>query len=474
MLPDHVLLEIFAFCQIGGKSYATSIGLDSESNWVRLVHVCRRWRKIVLVSPRRLDLTLFCTYGTPVRTNLGFLPPFPIILDYFTPSDHGSPAPNYEDNIVAALEHHDRVRSIKLSVTGYLFGKVASLMQEPFLALETLWLSSKERNAPVLPDISLSGPAPHLRQILLDGISFPTFPTFLSSANNLVDLQLENIPQSGYISPEVMAPSLAVLKRLDNLCIWFKAPISLLQLRSPPGSTRHPLSLVTFTYRGSSEYLEHLLAQIDTPQLRGINIAYFNQLDFQVPQLSQFIRRTEYLELAQSRHSQGRIRIGSPYIGLYFEEEGHRRSGLTFYISCKWPDWQILHLTQLLNQFPAMVSNVDHLSIDEDDLQLEQSWKDSMDDTDWLELLRPFTAMKMLHGSNHLAGHIALALEGVSGEMITEVMPALTSLSLEDQPLRSVEKFLVARQNSGHPVTFVEPGRCESMSSEIPSGSHHF
>jgi hypothetical protein len=114
-----------------------------------------------------------------------------------------------------------------------------------------------------------------------------------------------------------------------------------------------------------------------------------------------------------------------------------------------------------------MVSNVDHLSIDDNDLQLEPGWKDSMDDTDWLGLLRSFTAVKMLHGSEQLAGHIALALEGVSGETITEVLPALALISLEDQPIESVEKFLAARQISGHPVTFFGLGMCEFMSRGI-------
>ena len=418
----------------------------------------------MLVSPWRLNLALFCTYGTPVRKHLGCLPPLPIIVDYLTFWDNKSPAPNYEDDIIAALEHPDRVRSIKLAVTSSLLEVAAPVLQEPFSALTTLWLSSKDPDAPVVPDISSSGPAPHLWQIMLEGISFPRLPTLLSSASNLVDLQLKDIPQSGYISPEVMATSLAPLNRLYSLCICFKAPISRLYIRSSPASTRHVLNLVTFNFRGSSEYLEHLLAQIDTPRLHGIIITYFNQLDFQVPQLSEFVRRTEHLELAQSRYSQGRMRISSLYVELDFEDEGRRRSGFTLRISCKWPDWQVSHLAQILGQFPALVSNVDHLSIDEDDPQLEPGWKDSMDDTDWIELLHPFTAVKKLHGSRQLAQHIALALGSVSGEMITEILPALSSLSLEDQPVRPVEKFLAARQISGHPVNFVDPGECEFMS----------
>ena len=472
MLPDNVLLEIFDFCQI--ESSSRMISLRPASDWLRLVHVCQRWRHIVLVSPRRLDLTLFCTFGTPVRKNLGSLPPFPVIVDYLTFADFRNPAPDYNDDIIAALEHSDRVRAIKLFVTNSLCGVVASAMQEPFPALTTLWLSSNDQDAPVLP-VFLSGPAPHLLQIFLEGISFPKLPTLLSSASNLVDLQLDDIPQSGYISPEVMATSLAPLSRLDTLHICFKAPISRLQLGSSPVTTRHILpSLVRFNFRGSSEYLEHLLAQIDTPRLSAINITYFNQLDFQVPQLSQFIRRTEHLERFWSRNLHGRIRISSLDVGLDFQEEGHHGSPLTLRISCKWLDWQVFHLTQILAQTPAMVSNVEHLSIDEDDLQLEPGWKeDDTDDTDWLELLRPFITVKKLHGSKQLAGHIALALGSVSGEMITEILPALASLSLEGRREESVEKFLAARQISGHPVNFVDQGKCEFIIAVVPSRLRH-
>ena len=477
ILPDDVLLEIFDFfCQTQNIHHVTS---HRPADWLRLVHVCRRWRHIVLGSQRRLDLTLLCTYGTPVRRNMESLPPFPVIVDYLTLADScadfRSLAPDYHDDIIAALEHPDRVRSLKLDVTSSLLEVAAPVLQEPFPALTTLWLSPKDPDAPVVPDISSSGPAPHLWQIILEGISFPTLPTLLSSASNLVDLQLENIPQSGYISPEVMATSMAPLDRLRTLSICFKAPISRLQLRSSPVTRHVLLSLVSFNFHGSSDYLEHLLAQVDTPKLRSINITYFNQLDFQVPQLSLLIRRTERLKLAHSRHSQGRIRINSPYVKLDFSEEGNGRSGVSLCISCKWLDWQVLHLAQILGQSPDMVSNVEHLSIYENDLQLEPGWNDSMDDTDWLELFRPFTAVKMLHGSKQLAGHIALALGNVSGEMITEVLPALASLSLEDQPLTSVEKLLTARQISGHPVAcFGLLGRCECILAEAPSRLRHF
>src|SRR6266702_1091356 len=450
MLPIDVLLEIFAFCQTDGNRYGVSFRPSSE--WHRLVHVCQRWRHIVFGFPGRLDLTLLCTYGTPVRKNLGCWPPFPIIVDYFTSWDRRSPAANCEDDVIAALEHPDRVRSIKLAVTSSLLGMVASVTQEPFLALTDLWLSPKGQSVPVLPDTFLGGSAPQLRGIYVEGISFPALPTLLLSASNLVRLRLENIPQNGYISPESMVTGLAALIRLDNLSIWFKPR---LEQRHSPLLTRAILpSLITLNFRGFSEYFEYLLARIDTPRLRCFKVTYFNQLDFRVPQLSQFIGRAENFELARFRHARIRFNVSNVNIKLESEQGEHRIGRFTLRILSEGLDWQVSHLAQILGQSPALVSNVGHLSIDEDELQ--PGWQDDMDDTDWLEILRPFTAVEMLRGSEQLAGHIALALDNVSGEMVTEVLPALNALELDDQMVRSVEQFIAVRRFSGHPVTFID------------------
>ena len=334
MLPVDILLKIFDFCQLNSTRYGIFYRPGSE--WHSLVHVCRRWRHTVFTSPHRLDLTLFCTYGTPVRKNLDCWPPFPIIMDYSTLSNHRSPAPNYEDDIIAALEHPDRVRGIKLTVTSSLLAKVAPAMQEPFPEMTTLWLSSKDRNIPIIPDVFLSSTAPHLQQIYLAGVSFPALPALLLSASDLIDLELKDIPQGDYLSPEAMSTSLAALSRLNTLCIWFKSPTSRRQQRYSPSSAREVLpSLTAFNFRGSSAYLEYLLARIDTPRLHSFKLTFFNQLDFQLPQFSQFIRRTESLELAQSRYAQVRVRISNLYIELGFEEKEHSRSCLTLRISCQ-------------------------------------------------------------------------------------------------------------------------------------------
>jgi hypothetical protein len=106
MLPDVALLEIF-------DCYVNQAREEEEGTWTKiqawhtLVHVCRKWRTIVLGSPRRLDLRLFCTDKTPVKETLAVWPPLPIVIGHFG-------QPTQMDNIIVALEHNDRVCQIRL------------------------------------------------------------------------------------------------------------------------------------------------------------------------------------------------------------------------------------------------------------------------------------------------------------------------------------------------------------------------
>ncbi|KAF8260882.1 hypothetical protein EI94DRAFT_866126 [Lactarius quietus] len=106
-----------------------------------------------------------------------------------------------------------------------------------------------------------------------------------------------------------------------------------------------------------------------------------------------------------------------------------------------------------LNQISVVPTYAVHLSIDHPSItpRLED-----MADIEWLQLLSQFPSVRTLFVPKKIAGHISSALEDSVGVMVhAEVLPALEMLFLEGQPESSVHKFLAARRDAGHSVTFV-------------------
>ena len=126
MLPDNVLLEIFCFYREKEESKNT---FDLVWEWHLLVHVCRGWRQVVFGSPLRLDLRILCTPTTPARKDLGIWPALPIVIDIRNKDEpyHNNLPTSSEDNIVAALEHSDRVCNIWIYTSGLLDRKSTRL-----------------------------------------------------------------------------------------------------------------------------------------------------------------------------------------------------------------------------------------------------------------------------------------------------------------------------------------------------------
>jgi hypothetical protein len=92
MLYEDILLNIF-------HHY-----LDTTPQfWPTLGFVCRRWRQVVLTSPLGLNLRLYFTHGTPVLNALDCWQILPIVVQYGGFPNLDSPAPEDDDNIIAAL-----------------------------------------------------------------------------------------------------------------------------------------------------------------------------------------------------------------------------------------------------------------------------------------------------------------------------------------------------------------------------------
>jgi hypothetical protein len=430
-----------------------SNGFEAEDWWRTLMHVCRKWRNVILGSLHRLNLRLVCSDRTPLRGMLDVWPPLPIILIHNFARSKSS-----GDNIIAALERSDRVCQIRLELD-LQWEKVLGAMQEPFPALSHLILRSNIEIAPVVPDLFMGGSAPRLQDLRLEGVPIPGLPKLLLTATDLVHLILCRIPHSGYISPEAIVTCLSTLPRLEMLCLEFESPLSRpnRERRRLPPPTRSVLpALIKLYFKGVSEYLEDLVARIDSPLLDRLEISLFHQLLFDTPQLTQFISRTPTLKVGDQAivdFSDFRVAVAFPKTSSSYN--------LSLEILCSQPEWQLSSMAQICTSlFPrSFIHMVERLCIREKSYS-KLKWQDDIDDIQWLELLHPFTAVKNLYLSKEFVPRIAPYLQELVGGRTAEVLPALQSFFLENTQIlhssRRVEeaigKFVAARQLSNHPV----------------------
>jgi hypothetical protein len=168
--------------------------------WPRLVHICRRWRRIVFTSHQHLRLRLLCTHGTPVLKTIECWPALPIVVEYGphrgSPAlDPPAPAGDDDDDIMTALKHCRHVTSIDLTVTSSLRERFSAI-KEPFSELEDLVLQSQDGLWMTLPGAFRWGP--RLRRLHLKRIAIPELPQLLSSSMDLVDIQIHEMPGIEY------------------------------------------------------------------------------------------------------------------------------------------------------------------------------------------------------------------------------------------------------------------------------------
>ena len=450
MLPDDVLLEIFYIY----KKEPTLFGWCWC--WKMLAHVCRRWRRIVLASPQILDLKIVCNDRTPTRTSLDIWPPFPIIITWF-PEHWGSRDEKGPDNIIAALERHDRISQISFgSLSDDLLERFTSLMQEPLPALTHLRFSTSAYTLTpvVLPRAFLGGSAPHLQSLTLSGFAFPTLPTLLLSASDLVhlNLNLSETPNSMFPSPETMVTCLGVLPNLKQLFIGVKHLSALPGLTGLHPSTRTVLpALTVFDFKGVNKYLDDFVARVDTPLLDTLHIRFLMgaDSDIDIPQLSRFIVRAERLWPFDRARLELEICSTSIFLG----------PRILLNLRCDF-DRESLLTSQLCNRLSPLLSHVEQLIIRGELGRRGGGLPIS-------ELFHPFIAVQNLYVCNEMVTHVAAALRNLTPDRAVEVLPALHSLSFEGPyPSRNLQEvirpFVALRQISDRPVA-LEPWNTRSL-----------
>jgi hypothetical protein len=445
ILPEDVLLEIF---DLYVDPTEKDFGLEA---WCTLVHVCRKWRNIVLESPLRLNLRIRCYPTTPMKEKLDIWPALPIALEQY--DEIWEPECRVV-NVATGFEQNNRICQIGLfGVPTSQMGEILAAMHKPFPVLAVLRLESNGPTVSVDPDLFLGGSAPCLRYLQLAHIPFPGLPKLLFSATHLTDLLLFDISHSGYISPEAMVSCFSTLTRLETLFLNFESPESfpVREHRRTPPPTRVLLPALTeLNFYGISEYLEDLVVRIDTPLLDHLKITLFDFIsDSSIAQLAQFINRTPKLKA----HNEARVVFDRSTVHLALPRQFVKGLGIIYRVV----DWHVLSVAQVCTSSPsqAFTATVERLYISDDyarwqgDIRVEKNH--------WLELLRPFTSVKSLYLSRVIVPRIAPALQELIGERVAGVLPALKTLFLEDLNLsgpvqEAIGSFVSGRQFSSHPI----------------------
>jgi len=443
MLPDNVLLSFFRYY------LADAGGLE---RWPTLARVCRRWRSAMDTSADRLNLRLICTEKSPATEMIGAWPALPIVI-----KDGGDPTRQSAGDIIAALKHSSRVCEVSLPhLTSTVWERVVELTQEPFPQMTSLELAANDEMTTILPESFLGGSAPRLQKLDLANIPFPALPKLLLSATDLVYLRIWDVPNSGFIPPDAIATYLPAMAKLERFHLGFRSP------RPPPGpASRHPPPLARttlpalnqFYFQGNSEYLDDLVAHIDTPLLDDVSVTFFNQLVFDTPQLLQLISRTG--KLITLNHAE--VLFHGDHVKVKFSSSPPRDTvdceSLVLVIRCRGLVWQLSALAQVFRPPLPSLSSLQRLYISEGQHPYPRL-EDDTENVEWLELLQPFTALSDLYLSEELAPRIVPALQG---DGVMQVLPALRNVFLDgpqlSEPIQgAIADFIAEQQLSSHPV----------------------
>ena len=425
MVPDFSLIEIFDFYMTEALDYYPELSNLKKEAWIVLAHVCRKWRDIVFGSPRRLNVRLFFHARRSLRAMLDTWPPLPI--DIWV-SDIDLRFGRIDDTIAILKHSNDLIQKIKVQGSSkYPFQRTLATMQKPFPCLTELIITSTSGRSeePVIPDSFLSGSAPFLRSFQMRNFKFPrVLLHYLRLSTNLVELRLSRIPDhKGIISPEAALACLSALTRLETFELGIQFFFLPWRSQVPPPSTRCILpALTSLEFDGPINYLEHLIAPIDSPLLDNLDIILHYRPVSDAPQFAQFIDRTPKLKALDEAHFFFDARY--VLVSLLWT----RGRGLHITIPHSWPD-----------EFPALVqrctsSFLRTLIPMTKHLYFFGSGAFSLDDVEcsqWLDILRPFTTVENLYLSCDFSPHIVPALHGIIGEGMAGVLPFLQNIFLE-------------------------------------------
>ena len=196
--------------------------------------------------------------------------------------------------------------------------------------------------------------------------------------------------------------------------------------------------------------MDDLVACIDAPQLNKLGISFFNDIAFDTPQLVRFVSLTARSKALKSAY----IILWDRVARVSFSSQISPDREFHVEILCRGLDWQVSSLQQVCTSCLPPFSILEDLYFGEDSYP---DLKKSIENRQWLELLRSFIAVKNLYLSENFASRIAPALQELVEGKTTDVLPALQNIFLKGfessaSVQESIGKFVAARQVANHPI----------------------
>jgi hypothetical protein len=424
--------------------------------WYRLAHVCRRWRNIILGSASYLDLSLVCTFGTPIADMLTHSPHLPLAVDYYE-GDRDITTDD-EEGIIFALKQRERVLRVRLRAPVASLQKFNAALDDEYPILEFLLIQLPIEDKSTILIFPETLQAPHLRSLNLIGFALPIECRLLTTAVGLVTLNLHMVHPSTYFQPNTLLQWISLMPQLEMLSIAFEFSIPSRdverQLTHTPIIAHATLpNLHDFQFRGVPTYLEALVHRITTPRLERLLIDFYNQLTFFVPRLLQFVNAAENLRFGSAKF---RFINGGVDVWVYLREEAEIL-GLGINVFCWHLDWQVSSMAQIINSLSQVFSAVEHLTLEHREHRRSFEEHNEVDRTEWRRLLRPFSNVKTLRIENGVVDDLSRCLQLEDGEPPLEVLPELQELTYigGDNIGDTFAPFVDARRNAGRPITLV-------------------
>jgi len=430
---------------------------NRERWWYKFAQVCRRWRYLILGSAGHLRLSLVCSRGTPVAKILEHSPSLPVIIDHV--DDSNFVTTEDEEGIMLALQHHDRVRRIRLLMPVPNLQRIIAALDNEFPMLEWLyiWPPAMQNTSLVLPK---SFRAPHLRHLELSNFAIPIGSPILTTAVGLVTLWLHHISPSVYFYPNDLVHRLSQMPQLETLGITFNFDSPVLnhdvkrELLHRPLITHVTLpSLHWFGFEGASAYLEALLSCMTAPLLAKLQVGFFNQLTFHLPHLLQFLNTAENLRFSSATV----IFEDERFSAMMYPNKEARTYALCMMLDCRPLEWQVASAAEIFSALRPAFFAVENLTLEYWRYNLSLEWHSEANRTQWRDLLMSFSNVKTLRLSSWLIGQLSHALQFEDGESPVDLLPELKELSHPHRAAfdNTFNAFIATRRIAGRPVTVV-------------------